>query len=162
MDFLKSQLDRIQQQLSGLSASQKMLVACLVAIIVMTVAFWGRQAGTSERVALFGEALDPAEAGTIKQLLQGQGVDVQLGADNRLTVPAASYNEAMAHVAVSEAMPKNPSINFDSFMKGLNPFASQTIGDAQLVNFKSMRLAEVIREFPGVKGAQVFIDPNQK
>ena len=37
MDFFKSQLDRIQQQLAGLNASQKMLVACLVVIIVMTV-----------------------------------------------------------------------------------------------------------------------------
>ena len=56
-------------------------------------------------------------------------------------------------------MPKNPAINFESFMKGLNPFASQTMSDAHLIHFKQARLAEVIREFPGVKGAQVFIDP---
>ena len=37
MDALKAQLLRIQQQLSGLSASQKMLTASLVAIMVLTI-----------------------------------------------------------------------------------------------------------------------------
>src|SRR5687767_1830509 len=162
MDFLKAQLDRIQQQLSGLNASQKMLAACLVAIIVMTVAWWGRQAGSSEMTPLFEEALESSDAGRIKNLLAARGVRVEIGSDNRISVPAAQFNEAMAELAVSEAMPKNPAINFDTFMKGLNPFASQTMGDAHLIHFKQTRLAEVIREFPGVRGAQVFIDPTQK
>jgi flagellar biosynthesis/type III secretory pathway M-ring protein FliF/YscJ len=162
MDFLKSQLDRIQQQLSGLNASQKMLAACLVAIIVMTVAWWGRQAGSSEVAPLFASAVDPAEAGGIKQLLNARGIAAEVGSDNRISVPAAKRNEALAELAVADAMPKDPAINFESFMKGLNPFASQTMGDAHLIHFKQARLAEVIREFPGVRGAQVFIDPTQK
>ena len=48
MDVLKKQFDRIQQQLSGLSASQKMLTASLVAIMVMTFLWWGHYAGSSE------------------------------------------------------------------------------------------------------------------
>lgn len=162
MDFLKQQLDRIQQQLSGLSASQKMLAACLVAIIVITVTWWGKHAGTSEMAPLFEEPLEAAEAGRIKQLLKGHGIAAEIGADNRVSVPAASLNEAFAHLAVSEAMPKNPSINFDSFMKGLSPFAPQSLGDAHLIHFKSARLAEVISAFPGVRKAEVFIDPTQK
>jgi flagellar biosynthesis/type III secretory pathway M-ring protein FliF/YscJ len=162
MDFLKSQLDRIQQQLSGLTASQKMLAACLVAIIVMTVAWWGRQAGSSEMAPLFQEALEPAEAGRIKQLLVSRGIDAEIGSDNLVSVPAARLNEAFAQLAVSEAMPKNPSINFESFMKGLNPFNSVGMNEAHLVHFKQARLAEVICKFDGVKSADVFIDPSQR
>jgi flagellar biosynthesis/type III secretory pathway M-ring protein FliF/YscJ len=162
MDFLKAQLDRIQQQLAGLNASQKMLAACLVAIIVMTVAWWGRQAGSSEMAALFEEPLESSEAGRIKQLLAARGIRAEIGGDNLISVPAARLNEAFAELAVSEAMPKNPSINFDAFVKGINPFASQSMSDAHLIHFKQARLAEVIREFPGVRGAQVFIDPTQK
>ena len=33
MDFVKSQVDRIQRQLNGLSASQKMLTASLVVAV---------------------------------------------------------------------------------------------------------------------------------
>src|SRR4051794_34527537 len=162
MDFLKSQLDRIQQQLSGLTASQKMLAACLVAIIVMTVGWWGRHAGSSEMAPLFQEALEPAEAGRIKQLLTSRGIDAEIGGDNHVSVPAAKLNEAFAQLAVSDAMPKNPSINFESFMKGINPFNSVGMNEAHLVHFKQARLAEVICKFDGVKGADVFIDATQK
>ncbi len=42
MDLLKAQFDRISKQLSELSSSQKMLTAALVAIMVMTLIWWGR------------------------------------------------------------------------------------------------------------------------
>ena len=35
MDYLKAQLERLQQQISGLNASQKMLTATLVAIMLL-------------------------------------------------------------------------------------------------------------------------------
>jgi flagellar biosynthesis/type III secretory pathway M-ring protein FliF/YscJ len=162
MDFLKSQLDRIQQQLAGLNASQKMLATCLVAIIVMTVMWWGSYAGRSEMAPLFQEALEPDEALRIVQQLSARGIKAEVGAENRVSVPAADLHRAFAELAVSESMPKDPSIDFDSFMKGLNPFASQKMGNAHLINFKAARLAEVIRQFPGVKGADVFIDATDK
>ena len=57
MDYFKSQLDRIQQQLGGLSASQKMLTASLVAIMVMTLVWWGRYAGDAEMSPVFDTSL---------------------------------------------------------------------------------------------------------
>lgn len=162
MDFLKSQLDRIQQQLSGLNASQKMLAACLVAIIVMTVAYWGGRAGTSERVPLYKDALEPAEAARIKNMLSMRGIDATIGADSRVSVPAASWNEALGQLADSEAMPTNRAIDFEALMKGMNPFQSQSNVDASLNQFKQAQLAEAIREIRGVKSARVFINPLEK
>ena len=162
MDFLKQQLDRVQQQLAGLNASQKMLATCLVAIIVMTVLWWGSFAGRSESTPLFQQALEPAEAGRIVQELAARGIKADVGADNRVTVASDDWNRAFAALAVAEALPKDQAIDFDSFMKSLNPFASVRMGDAHLLHFKTKHLSEVIREFPGVRKAQVFIDNTDK
>ena len=47
MDFLKSHFDRIQKQLAALNPSQKMLTMALVAIIAMTLVWWGRSPSDS-------------------------------------------------------------------------------------------------------------------
>ena len=60
MDFLKNQLARLQQQFNQLTASQKMLSVSLVAIMVMTLLWWGRYAGTEVTVTepVFGYMAD--------------------------------------------------------------------------------------------------------
>ncbi len=58
MDLFKAQLERISRQLSGLSASQKMLAGTLVAIMVMTLILWGRYAAEPEMRALMDRALE--------------------------------------------------------------------------------------------------------
>ena len=53
MDFLKAQFTRIQEQLSGLTATQKMLVFCLLTIMVMTLMWWSHwAAGLSWRMKI--------------------------------------------------------------------------------------------------------------
>ena len=51
MDFLKTQLARIQQQLGGLTASQRMLSGTLVVIMVMTLYWWTRYASSSAAIS---------------------------------------------------------------------------------------------------------------
>ena len=63
MDLLKSQLDRIQRQLAGLTASQKMLTAALVAIMVMTLIWWGRYAGEAEMEPVLDQAFSQDDIG---------------------------------------------------------------------------------------------------
>ena len=162
MDYFKSQLDRIQQQLAGLNASQKMLAACLVAIIVMTVAWWGGQAGTSEMEPLFDQALAPEEAGRIRKKLAVEGIKATVRSDNRITVPAAQAPEALAVLASANSLPKNPKINFASFMKELNPFAAQSTNEAHLNHFKQLAVAEMIGNMEGVREAAVIIDPSRE
>ena len=162
MDYFKSQLDRIQQQLAGLNASQKMLAACLVAIIVMTVAWWGGQAGTSEMEPLFDQALAPEEAGRIRKKLSFEGIKATVTPDNRITVPAAQAPEALAVLASANSLPKNPKINFASFMKELNPFAAQSTNEAHLNHFKQLAVAEMIGNMDGVSEATVLIDPSRE
>src|SRR5215213_3639697 len=162
MDFFKTQFDRIQQQLGGLNASQKMLSACLVVIIVMTVLWWGRYAATSEMEPLFDQALSAEDLGRVKAHLTGAAIPFQISADNKVLVPSARAPEAIAGLTFSQALPKTPKIDFSALVKDMNPFNSHSINEAQLNNIKQMRLAEVISNFPGVKSAQVFIDPRER
>jgi len=46
--------ERIQQQLAGLNSSQKMLTGTLVAIMLMTLLWWGHYAGTAEMEPVLG------------------------------------------------------------------------------------------------------------
>src|SRR4030095_13594540 len=101
MDALKKQLDRIQQQLSGLSASQKMLTASLVAIMVMTMIWWGKYAGTDEMVPVSYESLPPDQMRNIKATLDGKGIPARIVGD-RVMVDADRRMEAFATLAAAE------------------------------------------------------------
>jgi flagellar biosynthesis/type III secretory pathway M-ring protein FliF/YscJ len=158
MDFVKTQLDRIQKQLAGLTASQKMLAGCLVAIIVLTVMWWGRYAGTPEMTPLFETAMTPEENAKTKRVLEARGYVVEITADNLVAVPAAKATSALADLAAVNALPKNRKIDFDTLLKGVTPFTSESMSNAHLLNYKNSKLAEIISGMRGVRDASVVID----
>src|SRR3954471_9396985 len=97
MEFVKSQFDRIQRQLNGLSASQKMLTGALVAIMVMTLMMWGRYAGEAEFVPVLEQALSQDELSRITTELSAKGITYKTeGA--KLLVPEDRRVEAIAHI----------------------------------------------------------------
>lgn len=161
MDLLKSQFDRIQQQLAGLSASQKMLSACFVVIIVMTVAMWGRYAAVPEMEPLVEEALSPEELRAVKRQLKGSDIPFRI-VDGRVEVPSERWAEAAADLTFSQALPKSTKIDFQALVKDMNPFAPLSTTEAQFNNFNQLRLAEVISNYPGVASAQVFVDKTDR
>src|SRR3954468_8828677 len=101
MDFVKSQFDRIQRQLNGLSASQKMLTAALVAIMVMTLMMWGRYAGEAEFVPVLDQALSQDELSRITDELTSKGIAHKVEA-GRLMVPEDRRMEALAHIGYGQ------------------------------------------------------------
>src|SRR5512132_2596507 len=111
MDLLKSQFDRIQQQLSGLSASQKMLAACLVVIIVMTISWWGRYAAVSEMEPVVNRPLTPDELSAVKQQLRASGIPAQV-TDGVLMVPSERHAEAVADLTFSQILPNSSKLDF--------------------------------------------------
>src|SRR5687768_5191483 len=120
MDFVKNQIQRIQQQLSGLTASQRMLTAALVAIMVMTLVYWGRYAGTSEMEPLLDQSLSSAELGQIQDRLRAKGIKFKLEGD-RLLVPAERQQEILADLAFSKSLPTNMENGFEKMAAKLSP-----------------------------------------
>src|SRR5919112_1120335 len=96
MDFLKGQLDKIQQQLGGLNASQKMLTGSLIAIMVMTLLWWGRYAGTSELESLLPQtALTTDDITRINTELKRIGITAKVDG-SAVLVPADKRLDALA------------------------------------------------------------------
>src|SRR5207245_2623092 len=73
MEFLKTQLARVQEQFAQLTASQKMLAAALVVITVMSLYHWTTFAGKSEMEALFNAPMGADQTAAAVRHLQGRG-----------------------------------------------------------------------------------------
>src|SRR6185295_16457706 len=162
MDFLKNQFQRIQQQLSGLTATQKMLTGALVAIMVMTLLYWGRYAGTSDMEPLFEQTLSASDLGNVQNRLTLKGVKTTTGSGGQIMVPADKKMEILADLAYAKAMPRISESGFEQMLVKLSPWASATERDAVYNRAKEITCSKLIGYFPDVEDAQVMIDPTKK
>ncbi|MBA3404021.1 MAG: hypothetical protein H0U13_04915, partial [Gemmatimonadaceae bacterium] len=150
MDFLKGQLDKIQQQLGGLNASQKMLTGSLVAIMVMTLLWWSRYAGTAEMEPVLSQAMTAADVARV----QGHFRSIQLPSKvdgDRVLVPADRRDEALASLALAELIPENSMSGFEEVSKHLNPWDPPSKTEAIYKEGKQKSLQSALRLLPGVK-----------
>jgi flagellar biosynthesis/type III secretory pathway M-ring protein FliF/YscJ len=162
MDLFKSQLDRVRQQLAGLTPSQKMLSAALVAIMVMTLVWFGKYAGSPEMVPLLTQALSPDELGRIEQQLRLANISYKSSADGKLLVSSDSQMSALATLNMSNSLPKNISSGFDDMIKQLTAWDGQDRQNAVFNHGKELSLERVVAAYPGVRSATVIIDPHSK
>src|SRR5580658_2709355 len=161
MDFIKSQLLRIQAQLSALTPSQKMLTAAMVAIVVMTLVWWGRYAGEPEMEPLLPQAISADELPRVEMELDAKGIKHTMSGD-RLLVPADRKVEAVASLLYAHALPRNAKDGFDDVLKNINPFMSQSQSDKVWNRGKEMTVSQIIALFPDVSEAHVMIDPTRE
>ena len=158
MDFIKAQLDRIQQQLAGLSATQRMLTASLVAIMLITVVWWGKYAGEAEMVPLVTQSLTAAQIGQMQGVLGDRGITTQISGD-RLMVHADRRLEALSALTFARAMPRLTDDGFKEMLTQMNPFDSIEKSDKMWNHQKQAFLSQVIGGMQGVAKADVMIDP---
>src|SRR5580658_24982 len=97
MDAFKAQFERIRQQLAALSATQKMLVAALIAVMVLTVLYWGRYASNAEMVPVLDQTLTDDDIGPIDHQLELAGVPHSVSA-GKVLVPADRKSEILANL----------------------------------------------------------------
>ena len=156
MDFVKNQIQRIQQQLSGLTASQRMLTAALVAIMVMTLVYWGRYAGTAEMEPLLDQGFQPNDISAITGKLQGKGIPFDVQGD-RILVAAERKWEALADIAYAKLLPRNSFAGFDEMLGKLKPWASPSERDAMYNHAREGMCTQIIQRWAGVEHAAVMI-----
>lgn len=161
METLKQQLQRIQEQLGGLSASQKMLTVSLVAIMVMTLLFWGRYAGNAEMVPLLDQPTSGDDAAQLSQAVRAAGINVRIVGD-RVMVPAERQGDALAAAGWARALPSNSKSGFDEMIQKIGPFETETKTEAMLNRAREMTLARMISGFPGVAKADVMINDKSR
>jgi flagellar biosynthesis/type III secretory pathway M-ring protein FliF/YscJ len=157
MDF-RQQLNRISEQLGGLSASQKMLTVCLVAIMMITLVWWGRYAATPEMVPVLDRSISGAEMSSVKAVLQGAGIAPRV-VNDRILVPAEKHVEALAALTYAKALPHDSVDAWDEIVKQSSPWETAEKTSAMFNRAKEKVLSQVIRSWTGIASAQVLINP---
>jgi len=161
MDALKQQLLRIQQQLARLSASQKMLTASLVVIMVMTLFYWSRFASVAEMDVLLDQPMSAEEISQIKTALSSKGIKYQVQGD-RILVSADQKFEALADLGYSQLLPRDMKSGFDEVVQKMTVWDSNTRTEQFFNHAKERTLSMMISRWPGVKSATVLIDGTRK
>ena len=158
MDFLKSQFERIQQQIAALTPSQKMLTGTLVAIMVMTLLWWGRYAGSAEMEPVLDQALNQDDLGRIEATLSQKQIEYRITGD-KILVPSERKIEALSILGYNGALPKDTANGFDDIIKQLSPWDGAGRQNAMFNHGKELTLSRIISHFPDVSSAVVVIDP---
>lgn len=161
MDILKAQYERIQQQLKGLTASQKMLTASLVAIMVMTLWLWGRYAGEAEMMPLLDQPMTTEDMARLPDHLQSKGITAKVVGD-RIFVATEQHRGALAILAYDRMLPKNTSYAFDKFLGKMTMFDPPDKQKAIWNEAKQAQLSSIISALDGVADATVIIDGGQQ
>lgn len=161
MDAFKAQFQRIQQQLSALSASQKMLVMSLVAIMVMTMLWWARYAGTSELEPLLNQPMSESDIAQITHALSARNIEARV-VGGKILVPAQRRMEALAHITYAQLLPSDTRSGFDEMISRISPWQPQSQSEAMFNRGKEMTLSNIIRGWPNVRMAAVMIDPTRE
>jgi len=161
MDFLKSQLDRIQLQLTGLSATQKMLTASLVAIMVLTVLWWGKFAATPVMEPLLSQAFAPDDVSRITLQLEAKNIDYKVVGD-KILIPADRKFEVLADLGYARLLPQDTKTGFDEMVNKMTAWDPTSKTEMFMNHGKETMIAQIIRRFPNVNNADVIIDPTVK
>ena len=158
MDAIKDQFEKVRLQMAALTASQRMLVGTLVAVMAVTVLFWGKFAASPEMVPVLDQQLSDADIGPINDRLRMAGIEHSVVA-GKVMVPADRRAEILADLMYSQDLPRDTHSAFeDMTAKELNPFSPQSERETVYNQALQRELAGVIRKWPGVADAQVVIN----
>ncbi len=159
MDLFKAQLERISRQLSGLSASQKMLTGTLVIIMVMTLIWWGRYAAEPEMEPLLNHSISPEQMTAIDAALRNANINHSSSGDSILVAPADKLH-AYSVLAFNKAL-RIDKDEFQDIIKNTNPFQSESMSDKVWDRARDRTLGQLISEFPDVTDAHVMVSAAQ-
>jgi flagellar biosynthesis/type III secretory pathway M-ring protein FliF/YscJ len=157
MDFIRNQIGRLQQQLAGLSASQKMLSGTLVVIMMMTIVWWTRYAGDAELQPLFSQAMSVEEARDIGAALNAAGVKARVDGV-RVLVSPDDVLKAWSVLSFGQMLPRDTRASFEDMLKSSSPFEPPEKTKAIFKEYLQNRLAAIIARYPGVASAMVNVD----
>lgn len=161
MDALRQQLARIQQQLAGLSASQKMLTFALVAIMVMTLFGWSRFAATGDKVSIISGNVTDDDLLRATEALAERGVNFTASGKSIL-VPVDERRLAMATLAQKQVLSSSGSDSFLTIISDASPFATSKTVDARLQYAQQQEVTQILKSFDNVTNASVMLNLKEK
>jgi flagellar biosynthesis/type III secretory pathway M-ring protein FliF/YscJ len=157
MDFLKNHFARLQQQFNQLSASQKMLTMSLMAIMIMTLVWWGRYAGQAEMEPVLEQDFAPEDIARVTGDLRSKGIAYSISGA-RILVPTDRKMEALGSLIYQDMLPHDSATPLLELMnKSTSAFDSGSKTDMIANEGRQAYLAMIIHTFPQVRHAMVAL-----
>ncbi len=156
MDQLRQVLNTMQAQLTRLTASQKLLMASLAVVMLMTLFIVSQYAGTSTYVPLYGDST-PEDQQAARELLQINDIPFE-PRDGQIYVPLDKKYFALAQLSQAGALPADSSLLFSN-ITDRQSWAMSSEQRRQMERLALQNeLALTIAQFDGVRSAKVLID----
>jgi flagellar biosynthesis/type III secretory pathway M-ring protein FliF/YscJ len=157
MDFLKSHFARLQQQFNQLSASQKMLTMSLMAIMIMTLLWWGRYAGQAEMEPVLEQDFAPEDIARVTADLRSRGITYSVSGA-RILVPTDRKVEVLGSLIYQDMLPHDSATPLLEMMnKSTSAFDPSSKTDMIANEGRQAYLAMIIHTFPQVRHAMVAL-----
>jgi flagellar biosynthesis/type III secretory pathway M-ring protein FliF/YscJ len=156
MDQLRRVLGLIGSQLGRLTPTQKLLVGSLCVIVLMSLFLVSQYAGRQRMVELIptGTPEDQAKAA---DYLESAGIPYEFGAGRKVLVPAERKYPTLARLAKAQALPGAAIIDRNSVIERKSWLDPKSVQDQIYLTAVCNELGQVIRNFPGIERADVFI-----
>ena len=160
MDRIRVILATVQKHLGGMNASQKLLIASGVVILLMTLFLVTQYASTPQMVALSREGGDEQDRlhGFLATSKWERGVDYDLSPSGDVVVRPELKYKIVADMSQSGQLPEQTGIFFDNLFD-IQTFTqtNQQHHTAYLIA-KQNELGRVISEMPGIDRAKVMLN----
>lgn len=156
MDQIRKMLVNIQEQIGRMSASQKLLMASLLVIAVMTLFLVSQYAAKPQMIDLMAAG---SEVDTVRAL-QGGGFDAQI-IDGRVLVPEGQQRYALAYLSEAGQLPGDTTLLFSNLIGSQDWKASSAQHRQQYMIALQNELSRVISNFSAVRQANVILDVPQ-
>lgn len=157
MGQFREMLATIQKHLGGLSASSKLLIASLVVIMLMSLGYVAIYSSKSKFVELL-PGMPAAEQAKAAAYLRNVNMQVEVGTDGKVMVPADSQAQARAALGESGKLSGDKSAMFELILDKQHWINSREQNERLFLVALQNQLAQDIAQFKGVKSATVILD----
>jgi flagellar biosynthesis/type III secretory pathway M-ring protein FliF/YscJ len=161
MEVIRQQFARMQAQFAALSASQRMLATSLVAIMVMTLVWWAKFAGSAEMEPVSSLPMSGEELVAIQSQLTAANIPTVVSGASIL-VPVERKVQAIAILASEKMLPHDGKGGFQDIISKLSPFDSEATKQKLWNVGLQQNLEQIICAMPGVDTCRVIIDATSR
>ncbi len=152
MDKLRQTVAQILEQLKNLTQTQKLLIASLSVIVLMSMFLVVQYTSRPGMVELMSD--DPQSE--VLSTLRAAGFEVEVK-DGKVLIPPSERSAAIAQLSQSGALPSDSTLLFNTLM-GKQDWRNSASKDRQQYIFALQNeLARVISQFRDVRAAKVII-----
>jgi len=155
VDTLRRTLDGIGKTLGTLGPSQRLLIAALAVILLMCLFLASQYAGSPKMVPVIAGGTSEEMQKVADFLLTQDIPHKSLG--GKIYVPAEKQYSVQAQLARASALPADKKLLFSTLQDSQDWIRSRSQLDQRYTIALANELSQVIRNFPGVTDASVFI-----